>query len=99
GAPLRPPFPTRRSSDLPVGDPEPATPLDELVLEEGKPLTFSVDVEVVPDFELPSLDGIEIKRPILEILDEHIESEVQRQCINLRSEEHTSELQSRENLV
>lgn len=66
----------------PVGDPEPATSLDEIVLEEGKPLTFSVEVEVVPEFDLPELEGIEIKRPILEITDEHIENEVQRQRMN-----------------
>lgn len=66
----------------PVGDPEPATPMDEIKLEDGKPLTFSVDVEVVPEFELPSLDGIEIKRPILEITEEHIENEIERQRTN-----------------
>jgi trigger factor len=66
----------------PVGDPEPDKPLDELEMEPGKPLTFSVDVEVVPEFDLPSLEGIEIKKPILEITDEHINTEVERQCMN-----------------
>jgi trigger factor len=67
----------------PVGDPEPVTPMDEVELVEGKPLTFAVDVEVVPDFELPSLDGIEVKKPMLEITEEHIEGEIKRQCMNL----------------
>ena len=67
----------------PVGDPEPVTPLEELTLEEGKPLTFSVEVEVVPQFDLPDLEGIKIKRPMLEITEEHIEGEVERQCLNL----------------
>lgn len=66
----------------PVGDPEPTTPMDELELEDGKPLSFSVDVEVVPDFEVPPLDNIEIKRPMLELTDEHIEGEIERQCLN-----------------
>ena len=42
----------------PVGEPEPVEKLDELELEEGKPLTFSVEVEVVPEFELPDLSGL-----------------------------------------
>lgn len=67
----------------PVGEPEPSTPLDELEIEEGKPLTFSVDVEVVPEFDLPSLDGIEIKKPSLEITEDHIQAEIKRQCLQM----------------
>lgn len=67
----------------PVGDPEPTTPMDEIELKDGKPLTFSVDVEVVPDFEVPSVEGIEVKRPMLELTDEHIERELERQCLSI----------------
>jgi len=67
----------------PVGDPEPTTPVEELEITEGKPLTFSVELEVIPDFELPSLEGIEIKKPLLEITDEHIDQELQRQAAQL----------------
>src|SRR5690606_31431717 len=45
----------------------------------GKPLEFSIEVEVVPTFDLPSFDQIEIKKPMLEITDEHIEAELKRQ--------------------
>jgi trigger factor len=62
----------------PIGDPEPARRTDELELEEGKPFTFAVDVEVAPEFELPALDGIEIKRPVLDITDEMVRDEVTR---------------------
>ncbi len=62
-----------------VGDPEPVTPADELELEDGKPLTFIVEIEVAPEFELPNLDGIEIKRPTFETTDEDIETELTRQ--------------------
>jgi trigger factor len=71
----------------PVGEPEPVTPLDELELAEGKPLTFSLELEIVPEFDLPALDGIEIKKPLLEIADEHIESEVERQGLQLGESE------------
>jgi trigger factor len=63
----------------PVSEPEPTEPPDKLKLEEGKPLSFAVDVEVVPEFELPELEGIELKKPLLEITDEHIDDRIKRQ--------------------
>lgn len=70
-----------REHDIkPVGEPEPVEPVEELVVEHGKPLTFSVDVEVVPEFELPDLEGIEINKPILELTEEHVDSELKSQC-------------------
>ena len=45
----------------PVSEPEPTEPPDSLKLEEGKPLSFAVDVEVVPGFELPELEGIKLQ--------------------------------------
>lgn len=69
----------------PVGEPEPTRPVDELQIEEGKPLTFEMDVEVVPEFELPDLDGIEVKKPLLEITDEHVDEELQRQRLRMGS--------------
>ncbi|MHC4416234.1 MAG: trigger factor [Planctomycetota bacterium] len=67
----------------PVGEPEPTEPTAELVIEAGKPLTFAVDVEVVPQFELPPLGGIEIKKPLLDITDEHVDVELKRQLLQL----------------
>jgi trigger factor len=67
----------------PVGEPEPTQPVDDLELEAGKPLTFSLDVEVVPEFELPELEGIKVKKPMLEIGDEHIDAELKRQQLQL----------------
>lgn len=62
----------------PVGEPAPAAPLDQLEIREGEPLTFAVDVEVVPEFELPPLEGLEIRKPLLEITPERIEAELRR---------------------
>ena len=62
-----------------VGDPEPVTPTDELELQEGKPLTFIVEIEVVPEFDLPNLQGVEIKKPEFEVTDDDIETELTRQ--------------------
>ena len=63
----------------PVGEPEPNEEMKNLELEPGKPLTFSLEVEVVPSFDMPSFDKIEIKKPMLEITKEHIENELKRQ--------------------
>jgi len=67
----------------PVGEPEPTEPTDQLELEAGKPLSFAVDVEVVPEFELPELEGVAVKKPLLEITEEHISDRIQRQQVRL----------------
>ena len=72
----------REEHDLkPLGDPEPVGDPAELTLESGKPLEFAVEVEVMPTFELPEFDAIELQKPIVEVTDEHIEEEVVRQTI------------------
>jgi len=67
----------------PVGEPEPVQPLDDLKLEVGKPLTFALDVEVVPQFDLPDLEKLEVKKPVMDVPDQHIDFELQRQCLQL----------------
>ena len=64
-----------------VGEPQPAEGVDmeKLQVEPGKSLEFAVDVEVIPAFELPELKGVKIKKPTLEIKDELIEQELERQ--------------------
>ena len=62
----------------PVGEPEPTEPTDKLELEEGKSLSFAVEVEVAPQFELPELEGVPVKKPLMEITDEHIQDRISR---------------------
>jgi trigger factor len=63
----------------PVGEPEPVGDMSKIELEQGKPLTFAVEVEVTPEFELPALDGIEINKPMLMIGEDMVENELKRQ--------------------
>jgi trigger factor len=64
-----------------VGEPEPSDEMKDLQLESGKPLSFSFEVEVVPEFQLPKLEGVEIRKPTLEIEDKHIDEEMKRQLV------------------
>jgi len=64
-----------------LGEPEPVGDPTELVLEEGKPLSFALEVEVMPEFELPAFDDIKLTRPVVEVKDEHIAEEIERQKV------------------
>ena len=64
-----------------LGEPEPVGDVAEVVLVEGKPLTFELEVEVMPDFDLPEFDAISLTRPIVDVTDEHIGEEIERQKI------------------
>lgn len=56
--------------------------LDKVELQEGKELSFEVEVEVMPEFELPSLEGIDIKKPTFDVSDAMVDEEVGKICIN-----------------
>ncbi len=62
-----------------VGNPELSPESINVGIEVGKPFIFSIEVEVAPEFTLPNTDGIEVKRPIFEIKDEHVDLEIRRQ--------------------
>ncbi|MEO1583992.1 MAG: trigger factor [Planctomycetota bacterium] len=63
-----------------VGDPV-SEQLDLVEIVDGEPLKFTVEVEVLPEFEMPSLDGLQLKRPTLEVTDEMVSKEVEKICL------------------
>lgn len=65
-----------------VGEPEGGDELAEAVIEPGTPLSFSIHVEVAPEFAAPELSGIEIKKPAFEVTDEMIEDQINRAKTN-----------------
>lgn len=65
----------------PLGEPEPVGNPEDVKLEEGKPLEFAVEVEVMPTFDLPDFDSIKLQRPMIEVEDSHVAEEVERQKI------------------
>jgi trigger factor len=45
---------------------------------DGQPLEFSATVEVKPELDLPSYQGIDVERPALEVTDEHVDGQLER---------------------
>ena len=64
-----------------VGDPV-SEELLNVEIVDGKPLAFEIEVEVLPEFDLPSLDAIEIKRPTLLVTDDMAQKEFDRLLLN-----------------
>lgn len=64
-----------------IGDPF-GTQLKDIEIQAGKPLQFGLDVEVQPEFDLPKLEGLELKRPMFEIGEERVEEELTKICLN-----------------
>jgi len=64
-----------------LGDPV-SPELDKIELEIGKPFSFEVEVEVVPEFTLPDLKGIKVRKPLIEVKDEMVQAELDRVCVN-----------------
>ena len=54
-----------------IGEPE--LKLDEIKLPDAGDLSFSFEVEVPPEFDLPQIQGIKVTRPKLAVTDEHIQ--------------------------
>jgi trigger factor len=55
--------------------------LDSFELAAGKPFTFEVEVEVLPEFELPKLEGVALKRPLIPVTDELVKSDLDKLAI------------------
>ncbi|MBS0196893.1 MAG: trigger factor [Planctomycetes bacterium] len=56
--------------------------LDKAELVDGKPLAFEVDVEVLPEFDLPELNGIAIRKPLIEVSDQLVQEEITKVAVN-----------------
>lgn len=52
--------------------------LDHIVFPKDGPLTFSCEVELRPEFELPSLEKIPVTKPRVSIADKDVEEEMRR---------------------
>jgi len=55
---------------------EPDIDIEKIELPDSGDLSFSFDVEVAPEFDLPELKGIKVDKPILEATDERVDEEL-----------------------
>lgn len=70
----------KKSPDKPVNDElvDMATALQVLKLPDDGDFEFRCEVEVKPEFELPSLDGVEVEKPDIRISDDDLTEEINR---------------------
>jgi trigger factor len=68
----------------PIGEPE-IENADKLELPENGPLSYSFQVEVQPQISLPSLKGLKVKKPKIDVKDENVDQAMQ----NLREQQGT----------
>ncbi|MFG0258089.1 MAG: trigger factor [Phycisphaerales bacterium JB043] len=76
-----------------VGEPEGGEELQELELERGQAVQFTVEVEVVPEFTLPAMSDLTVKRPIIEVSDEDLQTQIDSIAANegeLRSKQESA---------
>jgi trigger factor len=56
---------------------EPEIDPEKIELPAEGPMKFDFEVEVRPEFELPSLEGIPVNKPKLEVTDSHVDREIE----------------------
>jgi len=70
------------SNNLKILGQPPASAFEGVELEIGKPLSLEVEVEVMPEFDLPALKGIKVLRPDTALPDGVIDQEIKKICVN-----------------
>ncbi|MEM1164923.1 MAG: trigger factor [Planctomycetota bacterium] len=63
-----------------VGEPEGNDELEALELAPGAEATFSLEVDVAPDFDTPDVGSFEIDKPVIGVTDEHIDRQIKHIC-------------------
>ena len=63
----------------PISEPRPVTGEVVADLQRGKSFTFSVEIEIAPEFAVPDFTSYEVKKPTIDVTQEHIDGEILRQ--------------------
>src|SRR5690606_7602228 len=64
-----------------IGTP-PDEVFEDIEVEVGKPVSFEVEVEVMPEFDLPHLEGLEILKPDATLPEGLVDEEIKKIAIN-----------------
>lgn len=70
------------SHNLKVLGQPPASAFENVEVEPGKPLKIELEVEVMPEFDLPSLKGIKILKPDSTLPAGLVDTEIKKICVN-----------------
>jgi trigger factor len=70
------------SNNLKILGQPPASAFEGVELEMGKPLSLEVEVEVMPEFDLPKLKGVKVLKPDAALPDGIIDQEIKKICVN-----------------
>ncbi len=62
----------------PIGDPELSEGFDKIEVTRGKPINLKMELEVAPEFTIPALEQLEVKRPVTEIAEKYVNEELRR---------------------
>ena len=65
-----------KSKIQPIG--EPSLDLEKIELPEKGELSFSFEIEVVPEFTLPELDGIKVKKPVITVTEDKVDEQIEQ---------------------
>jgi len=58
---------------------QPRLDIDAIELPEKGPMSFEMDVEVRPQFDVPNYKGLKVQRPIVEITEKDVDDQLTRQ--------------------
>lgn len=65
-----------------LGDPEGNEELMKLTPEPGKDMTYYVEVDVMPEFDIPSTDGLEIFKPTFTPSEKDVDEQIKMLAVN-----------------
>ncbi|MEM9418409.1 MAG: trigger factor [Planctomycetota bacterium] len=60
-----------------IGEPD-VKDIEDLEVPESGSLTYTVEVEVTPDFELPKFDGIKVEKKTFDVTDADVDAEIEQ---------------------
>ncbi len=60
-----------------IGEPD-VKDVEAIEVPESGPMTYSVEVEITPDFSLPAFDGIKVEKKTVTVTDEDVTKEIEQ---------------------
>lgn len=65
-----------------LGDPEGNEELAKLIPEPGRDMNFHLEVDVMPEFDVPSVDGLEVYKPLITPTEKQVDEQIHMLAVN-----------------